>query len=201
MNGYYQFSLIDLLDEKGEDFVEKILSSFSCPINQDIEDFLIKKSIIFEKQSISRTYLIFTSHKDENVLVGQYTITAKPLRVSAKNLTYKLRRVINRFGVYSTEEKGYELSAYLIAQLSKNFSKNYDKLISGDDLLNMACEKVKEAQRLAGGKIVYLECEEKPRLLEFYQRNGFKEFQKREIERNERRLFKENYFIQMLKIL
>ncbi len=36
---FVQINLSDLLDELGEDEVKDILSSFSCPLNADVEKF------------------------------------------------------------------------------------------------------------------------------------------------------------------
>lgn len=65
----------------------------------------------------------------------------------------------------------------------------------------MACDRIREIQRLGGGKVTYLECEDREKLINFYERNGFKRFDKREIERSDKRLFKSDYFIRMLKYL
>ena len=45
------------------------------------------------------------------------------------------------------------------------------KLIRGDELLKLACDKVREAQYILGGRFVFLECEDKPKLKEFYEDN------------------------------
>ena len=84
---------------------------------------------------------------------------------------------ISKFGQYDDVLKQYMISSPLIAQLGKN--DEYKGLISGDVLLSYACDTVKQAQALLGGKIVYLECEDKVGLLEFYRSNGFVDFGKR----------------------
>lgn len=60
MSGYIGVNLRDiLLDETlGESAAKGILSSFSCPLNPDVEHFLRNVAIEFSKQSISSTYLI-----------------------------------------------------------------------------------------------------------------------------------------------
>jgi len=63
----------------------------------------------------------------------------------------------------------------------------------------MACDKVREAQSIIGGKIVYLECEDKPKLVDFYNRNGFFEFDKRFLDKEEKSHAKTEYYIQMIK--
>mgnify|MGYP000394787147 CR=1 FL=1 len=65
----------------------------------------------------------------------------------------------------------------------------------------MACQKVTLFQLALGGKIVYLECEDKPILLEFYERNGFIPFGKRELDKDESDLMEGKYLIQLLKYM
>jgi hypothetical protein len=64
----------------------------------------------------------------------------------------------------------------------------------------MACEQVKKVQLVLGGRYVYLECEDKPALLEFYERNGFCQFEKRKLDSDETGLTGE-YLVQMLKYI
>jgi len=74
-------------------------------------------------------------------------------------------------------------------------------LISGDVLLKLACDKVKEAQDILGGRFVFLECEDKPVLEEFYKSNGFVCFGKRNLEKDERDKNSGEYLLQMLRDL
>lgn len=201
MTEYIQINLIDIIENMGEPFAKEILSSFLCPQNIDIEDFLKKKAIVMAKQNTSPTHLVYAPYKGKYVLAGYYTITLKVLRVSKTALSSDLRKRISKFGTYSEDEKAYEIPSYLIAQLGKNYENGYDKLISGNALLQMACDRIREIQRLGGGKVTYLECEDREKLINFYERNGFKRFDKREIERSDKRLFKSDYFIRMLKYL
>ncbi|HBF3466448.1 TPA: N-acetyltransferase, partial [Clostridioides difficile] len=52
-----------------------------------------------------------------------------------------------------------------------------------------------------GGKIVYLECEDKPKLIEFYKDNGFVDFGKRSLDKDETDSLDGDYLVQMLKYL
>ena len=79
----------------------------------------------------------------------------------------------------------YEIPTPLIAQLGKNYTEGNDHLIYGDDLLQLALDKVKLIQNEIGGRYVYLESEDKPALVNFYQRNGFQLFGKRTRDRDE----------------
>jgi hypothetical protein len=47
-----------LLNKIGEDRVTLLLSSFSCPLNVDIEGFLKRKAIGFARQGIAITYIV-----------------------------------------------------------------------------------------------------------------------------------------------
>lgn len=69
--------------------------------------------------------------------------------------------------------KACTIVAPLIAQLSKNFADGNDTLISGVEILEMDCNKLKEAQKEIGGRIIYLECEDKEKLKRFYEDYGF----------------------------
>jgi hypothetical protein len=91
----------------------------------------------------------------------------------------------------------YSLSAYLIAQLGKNFSNESHTKISGDQLLHVAIDTIKELQYMAGGMVCFLETENEPKLLDFYEkRNGFKRFSIKES-----RMKNGHKLIQLLKIL
>ena len=65
------------------------------------------------------------------------------------------------------------MSAPLIAQLGKNYHEGMNHLITGDELLCLACEKISRIQLDLGGRFVYVECEDKPKLIDFYAANGF----------------------------
>ena len=52
-----------------------------------------------------------------------------------------------------------------------------------------------------GGKLVYLECEDVPSLIRFYEKNGFYNFGYRLLNGDEQEKIKGKYLIQMLKYL
>ena len=95
----------------------------------------------------------------------------------------------------------YMISAPLIGQLGKNFANEYNKLIPGDVLLKLATDKVQAIQAVLGGKFVYLECEDKKSLTDFYSENGFVIFGKRNLDRDERDMQSGQYLLQLLKYL
>ncbi len=118
MNGYALFALKDLLEKRGESETKARLSSFSCPLNKDVEYFIQHKAIEFEKQSIAPTTLVYASYKEKAVLCGYFTITTKSFTVK-KDVGSNTFRRLKRFGTYNEELKSCYIPAPLIAQLGK----------------------------------------------------------------------------------
>lgn len=197
MTGYQEVRLVDLVDEIGEDEVQNLLADYLCPLNLDVEDFLRNKAILFAKQGYAQTFLIYTSYKGVPTLAGYYALANKSITVPAKNLNSKWRSRIKRFAKYDDDLKCYPISLPLIGQIGKNFTRNAERLISGNEILEMACNRVKAALAVLGGKMVYLECEDKPRLIAFYENNGFYRFANRNLDRDE--LGEMRYLVQMIR--
>ena len=65
----------------GEDKLKEILNEFSCPINPDVEHFLLYNAIEFTKKDQSVTYLVFA--KEDAELVGYFTVAIKPISILA----------------------------------------------------------------------------------------------------------------------
>ncbi len=204
MTGYKVVNLAALIEEVGEDVAKHILSTFSCPLNPDVEFFLEKKAITFAKQGWAQTHLVFASYKNEWVLVGYFALSNKNIRISAKIVgksSATLRKRITKFATYDAQLKAYFLSAPLIAQLGKNFTNGYNELITGDELLDEACNKIGRIQFELGGRFAYLECEDKERLISFYNKNGFFKFDKRNLDADEVGKFDGGYLVQMLRYI
>ena len=189
-----------LIEECGEDLAKEYLSTFSCPLNKDVENFLRYKAIDFAKQGWAQTHLVMMSYKKEMAMVGYFTLASKFITVLSKNVSATTRKRIAKFSTYDPILKAYLLSAPLIAQLGKNYTNGYNNLITGDQLLTLACNKVRFIQLDLGGRFVYLECENKPKLIDFYSNNGFYLFDRRKLDRDETDLDGE-YLVQMLKYL
>ncbi|WP_125567008.1 GNAT family acetyltransferase [Companilactobacillus insicii] len=157
-----------------ESKLNNIFKSFSS-VNKDVEEFLLYKSIQFEKMDLSRTYLIFSSYKKKFVLVGYYSITNKPLVISKRNfskLSNSLKKQLLGIG-HKTERENYEIKSILVGQLGKN--NNYADLISGNELLYLIYKTVEEIYELIGGRILYLEVDDEIHLRKFYLENNFNE--------------------------
>ena len=179
----------------GENELKQVLSEFSCEKNLDVERFLKQQSIEFTKKNQSVTYLVF---ENENAtLVGYFTITIKPISINASNFSNTMKRKIARVSELNEVDGTYNLSAYLIAQLGKNFSDNSSEKITGKQLLQAAIDTIKELQYMAEGMVVFLESENNDKLIKFYEEdNQFKKFSTRNGNSNDGQ-----ELIQLLKVL
>ena len=197
-NNYTVVNIRDYLsetetDNSGEHYLRKTLEDFSCPLNSNIELFLKSLSIEFAKKKQSVTYLVF-SNKDK-VLAGYFTLAMKPIIVKANSFSKTMLRKFSRVGEYNDQHQTFLLSAYLIAQFGKNFNKN--NTITGAQLMKIAIQKILELQYMLGGVVVFLETEQKEKLMDFYAKeNGFKEFDVRKANSES-----DKNLVQMLKLI
>ena len=162
----------------GESRLLQVLSGFSCPKNPDVERFLKKSSIEFTKKNQSVTYLVFDVSSME--LVGYFTIALKPLTVRGETVSNTVKKKLMRVSELDEQSQTYTMSAYLIAQLGKNFKNGAEKKITGEELLELAWDIVGKMQYMGGGMVTFLEAENSERLLSFYQANRFQTFDTRQ---------------------
>ena len=163
-----------ILKKYPEEQVRQSLSLFTS-INKDVEFFLHERCIQFEKVSLARTTLVFSSYKGESVLVGYFAISSKPLTISKKNwhgLSKTVQRKLMPMG-YKTEQDNYAVSSILLGQLGLNFQYRDARLITGAELLSSAYEAIKIANEVVGGLVLYVEADNEPHLRQFYINNGF----------------------------
>ena len=162
----------------GEDRLIQQISEFSCPKNPDVEHFLKKNAIEFTKKSQSVTYLVFSLSSME--LVGYFTIALRPLTVRGETVSNTVKRKLLRISELDEKSDTYTMSAYLIAQLGKNYTDGRDKEITGKELVELAWTVVEEIQYLGGGIVAFLEAENEEKLLSFYRNNRFAQFDTRQ---------------------
>lgn len=199
-NKYTVFNIREYLKSEnhglGESELQSILSEFSCPRNADVERFIKEQSIEFAKKHQSVTYLVFSTEDAE--LLGYFAITIKPITVNSEPFSNTTRRKLARVSELNEQNHTYNLAAYLIAQLGKNYQNGANECITGEELLELAIQQVQQMQYLAGGMVVFLEANNEEKLLSFYHNNGFQQFDSRltESENTE-----QHELIQLLKLL
>lgn len=177
----------DMISDEQEDLVKAYIETFSCEVKQedgsktslnpDIEHFLKVDAIQFAKMKTAITYLVFDV--EDGALLGYFALTHKALDIPAEGLSRKVKDKIKRFSSLDDENKTYTISAFLLAQFSKNYAVDNGKRISGTELMNVAMEQLTEAQNLIGGSIVYLDCEADAKLIRFYEGEHFSLFGER----------------------
>lgn len=175
------FRLVDLLESDGKSRILEEIKNFSSEYknglkNDDVESFLKKKALNFSRQNLSVTYLVL--REDDLGLQGYFSLAVKPIAIPAKFVesSNTTKKKWSKFASFDSSRNVYVASAYLIAQLGKNYSDKVAHPLKGEYLVNICMGVVKECQHIVGGGIVFLECENQPELIKFYRENGFVEF-------------------------
>lgn len=176
MNGYSTVNILDMIDAIGEDEVKRILSDFSCPKNVEIEDFVKNKAVDFAKRKISVTYLVMNN--ETGAVISIFTLAHKSLDIDKDALSGTSRNRLSRFANLDETKNTYSVSAFLIAQFGKNYAAQQPDDWNGVRLMEKTFETLGIVQRHIGGGVVFLECEDNPFLLDFYQneQNRFRPF-------------------------
>ena len=133
--------------------------------------------IQFAKMKTAVTYLVFDT--EDGALLGYFTLAHKALEIPAEGLSRKFKDKVKRFSAINEVSNTFSVSAFLLAQFSKNYAVDEGRRISGSELMSIAMEQLKEAQNIVGGTIVYLDCEADAKLIRFYEGEHFSLFGER----------------------
>ena len=162
-----------LCDAPMEEALSGLCSLYECPLNKDVESFLKKSAVEFARKHQAVSYLVFS--QKNGAFLGYFSLAIKTISVKAQNVSRTVQRKLSRMS--TLDEGEYNIPAYLIAQLGKNFQPRLNDSISGTDLLYLAMEQISLLQHRVGGVLCVLECENKMKLLDFYcKQNHFVEF-------------------------
>ena len=178
MNEYKVFNILDMAEAIGETNLKELLSDFYCPKNEEIQQFVRAKAYDFARKKLSVTYLVVN---EDNYITAIFTLAHKAVEIGNASLSNSKRKKISRYAVLDSGTGSYTVSAFLIAQFGKNYALDADKRISGNELMDLTFKVLEKIQHEIGGGVVFLECEDKPQLLGFYQneKNGFMPFNER----------------------
>jgi len=173
-----------------ENKAQKLISIFVCKKDNDIENFLKERAILFEKLGKSRTFFIFDEDDEEFKILAYFTLALQVLKVSDKLLSGRKTKIFDGFNAKFKGEKITEFPVILIGQFGKN--DLYKNSITGFETMQYCLSTVLEGQVRLGGRIIMLECKNIPYLLKFYEKFGFYK-----IEKN----YEDGELLQMIKIL
>lgn len=178
MRQFETVNILDMIGAIGEAKLKQCLSDFSCPINPEIEQFVRNNAIEFAKKKLSVTYFVVNEF---GKIVAVFTLAHKAVEIGNASLSDSKRKKISRYAILDAEVGSYTISAFLIAQFGKNYAVDGGKGISGNELMDFTFEILEMVQHDIGGGIVFLECEDKVKLLDFYrsEKNGFLPFNER----------------------
>lgn len=180
MNSYRSIQLNDLISQIGKSKTEEILSDFSCPKNVEVEDFLKNKAIPFERANLARTTLIYLEEGNgKPKLVAYYSVTVSKINIEHLSRNERKKLAGTSYAI------GKEIGAILIGQLSKNYTNENDKYISGKILMNLVFDRIRQIDILIPSVVTYVDCEDIECLKNYYCSFGFEFFRKNTIENQE----------------
>ncbi len=125
----------------------------------------------------------FTVHEhsvESKELLGYFTLALKPLSVKGETVSKTTKRKLLRISELDEKSDTYTMSAYLIAQLGKNYTNGANNKITGKELVELAWTVIEDAQYMLGGIVTFLEAENEEKLLSFYRDNRFSQFDTRQ---------------------
>ncbi|MGD9555103.1 MAG: hypothetical protein AB7V28_12030 [Arcobacteraceae bacterium] len=157
----YQLSeLIEQSSSKRK--VRELLQTFPCTRNLDLQDFLHKKALIFEKHLRSRTYLYIDN--ETKTVAAYFTVAISTLHTDGIS-----REVIKMLDGYQDDTKS--IPCFLIGQLGK--SDQYQATKIGEYILEDAIETIDDLHYAVGGRFILLDAVNIPKVIEFYQDSLF----------------------------
>lgn len=183
---YFVVNIMEYLyDTHMEEDLFSLRSHFECPQNKDVENFLKKSAVDFAKKHQAVSYLVFS--QKNGAFLGYFSLAIKTISVQAQNVSRTVQRKLSRMSTLDDGE--YNIPAYLIAQLGKNFQQELNDSITGNNLLSLAMEQISFLQHRVGGVLCVLECENKEKLLDLYcEQNHFVAFGTRKTKSTEKSL-------------
>jgi len=142
--------------------IKKLLQSFKCNQNIDLQDFLYNKALVFEKNLRSRTYL-YIDNNTKNI-VAYFTIAINTLYTD--NISSEVIKLLDG---YRDDTKS--IPCFLIEQLGK--SDLYKDIKIGQFIIEDAIEIIDNSQMSLGGRFILLDSINIKEVISFYENNLF----------------------------
>ncbi len=142
--------------------VKRLLETFRCTRNADLQDFLHNKAVTFEKNLRSCSYLYINNATQE--VVAYFTITISTLYTDGISPD-----VIELLDGY--KDNIASIPCFLIGQLGK--SDKFGSYKIGEYILDDAIEIIDQSQNTLGGRFILLDAINKAQVIKFYKTNAF----------------------------
>jgi len=139
--------------------ITKILSSFSCKRDVDVENFLKELAVVYEKRHLARTNIIFSDGSYDEP-VAYFSIAVSSMDASRIECSNALRKKMNIYDDIA--------QSFLIGQIGKR--DNAPKGL-GEFAISCATDLILEANDRVGCRVVRLDC--RKALIKYYEKNGF----------------------------
>ena len=164
-------SLEDFLD--GDEALFTKMKEGFISLNKDIEIFIKEKAAVVARLKNAVTFLVLTVSGQSLDFVGYFTLSIKVLRIKSGSLSKTELKKIKSVSYYDGLNDCYNCPAILIAQFGRNYGED-SASINGSSLMHLAIDKIEDAQKIIGGRLIFLECEDNEKLIAFYQSQGFR---------------------------
>lgn len=152
------------------------LAEFRCTKDADIECFLRKNAVDFQKRGLCSVYLLCDKDLFDNNIISiqaYFTLSHKILSIPIDNADVS-KSVRGKL----TKNRTAELFHFvLIGQLGKRIDVNTKSSVTGKEILEAALEVINASSDLIVCKAVLVECnkdDDHKKVNDFYINNGFK---------------------------
>ncbi len=159
---YKLFSLAELINFSSKNQIRRLLKTFKCKKNKDLENFLHNKAILFEEKGRSRTYIYIDT--EQKGVIAYFTISISSLYVE----NFSKETVSYLYGEERIKLKC--LPCYLIGQLGKS---DKCKIKIGKFLLKKAINIIIDGYIIFNGRFILLDAINNKKIINFYEDNGF----------------------------
>ncbi|MBQ7219604.1 MAG: hypothetical protein IJS28_01345 [Synergistaceae bacterium] len=119
------------------------------------------------------------SDPTDGALLGCLALTHKAVLLPSEGFSNTFRKKLERFARPDPASGEYMASAFLVAQLGKNYGLDNGTRITGHELMSIVNDILVSIQHQIGGGIVYLDCEDIDTLKRFYDTESFQKFGER----------------------
>jgi hypothetical protein len=142
--------------------VKKLLQTFNCTKNIDLQDFLHNKAVTFENNLRSRTYLYIDNATQD--VAAYFTITISILYTDG--ISSEVIEILDGY-----KDNVVSIPCFLIGQLGKSNKFELQKI--GKYILFDAIEIINHSQKSLGGRFILLDAINKEQIIKFYEANAF----------------------------